>query len=544
MTLHTEKPFAERLLSICSLCLAVSPAHSYWINYVPGNFEWYAENTRSGTPEGAAQRRCEIQYNGTKPLDTLWHIETRDGRPIYGFTCGNLYTIPSFNGIVWHSCDLPGQAYSPAAASCVPVEELCGEGGFTHELGRCLNRNLGASSCPTTPYVGNPINAATGNKFQLETDIDPGGPSHLRFVRFYNSLQRPSDDSLFDGRWRSNFDASIKMRQAWGMYRVVLYRPDGETLQYELLKDGWVGAKNAGLTLEHSVDGNGDISRWTLTHANGEKEEYDSKGRLVALHDTQARKTTMTYDDASKLTTVSDPDNRSLHFIYDETGRLTQVTGPAGQEYTYAYDAAGNLAEVRYPDSTPVDDSDNPRRVYRYQDPRFPTHLTGIVDERGSTLATWAYDERGRAVSGEHAAGTYAHSLTFHGDGTTSVVDPLGRKRTYQFSDQFGRKEIASIAGGSCIDCGGNATGFTYDTNGYVASQTDHRGNIVTYERDRLGRELRRTEAVGTHAERTISTTWHPVLGKPLTVTEPGRQTIFTYDAQGRMVSSSVQSQP
>ena len=61
----------------------------------------------------------------------------------------------------------------------------------------------------------------------------------------------------------------------------------------------------------------------------------------------------------------------------------------------------------------------------------FPSHLTGVLDENGVRYATYAYDTQGRAQSTEHANGVERYTLSFNGDGTTTVVTPLNETRTY-----------------------------------------------------------------------------------------------------------------
>jgi len=63
---------------------------------------------------------------------------------------------------------------------------------------------------------------------------------------------------------------------------------------------------------------------------------------------------------------------------------------------------------VIYPDITPDNDSDNPHKLYHYEDTDFPHHLTGITDENGDRYATYAYDDNGKAISTEHATTTNA----------------------------------------------------------------------------------------------------------------------------------------
>ena len=86
---------------------------------------------------------------------------------------------------------------------------------------------------------------------------------------------------------------------------------------------------------------------------------------------------------------------------------------------------------------------------------------------------------------------------------------------------------------------------FTYDLNGYLASKTDWKGVTTNYSYD-LARnlEIRRTEAVGTPEERTITTEWHPDYRLRTRVVEPGRETLYSYDAQGRLTGKTVRPLP
>ena len=283
----------------------------------------------------------------------------------------------------------------------------------------------------------------------------------------------------------------------------------------------------------------GNRLRKTEPMANG---EYDVDGRLNRLS-TLSDQFTLSYLPGDSLELVTDSAGRQLTFSY-VNGRLDSITAPDGSTWLYHYDTQGNLDVVTYPDQTPAETTDNPRRTYLYKDSRFPSHLTGIVDERGNRVAIWTYDDQGRAISSEHAGGTDRHTLVYHADGTTTVTDPQGCARTYAFSNQSGLIKVASVTGGDCAHCGDDAASYTYDANGFVASATDFNGNVTTYTRDARGRELSRTEAAGTGDARTVTTTWQTNFNQPLTVAEPGRLTTYTYDTDGRRPSSVIQSQP
>jgi YD repeat-containing protein len=203
--------------------------------------------------------------------------------------------------------------------------------------------------------------------------------------------------------------------------------------------------------------------------------------------------------------------------------------------YSYSYDANNNLVSVTYPDATPADTTDNPKRTYHYENASFPNALTGITDENGNRFATWSYDAQGRAISSEHAGGAERVDISYNADGTTTVIDSQGSVQTYHFATQYGVVKVTQIDGDRCADCPAYAN-TTYDANGFVSSRTDFNGNVTTYVHDARGLETSRTEAVGTPEERTITTEWHPDFRLPVQITEPGKVTTFLYDAQGRLI--------
>ena len=398
-----------------------------------------------------------------------------------------------------------------------------------------VNPNLGKHQCGSSPNVANPIHAATGNKFQREIDIGAGSGTPLHFARYYNSQA----GTPIGNKWAHTYASRITLLYPDGdADRVVMRRPDGSQ-HYHYLKDGSYQTRTDAGKLERLTAGT-----WRYQTGAGEVEEYDDSGKLISRTTRDQERVALTYDPSGRLEWVEDGFGKTLVFGYGPDDRLSQITGPDSASFSYTYDANGNLYAIIPPDLTPADDTDNPRRVYLYEDSRFPSHLTGIVDERGNRVATWTYDDQGRAIASEHAGGVDNHTLVYNADGTTTVTDPQGRARTYSFTNQSGVIKLASITGGDCAHCGSDAASYTYDANGFIDSKTDFNGNRTTYTRDTRGRELSRTEAVGTPDERTITTTWHTEFNKPEFVTESGRLTTYTYDTAGRLFISNVQPQP
>lgn len=267
----------------------------------------------------------------------------------------------------------------------------------------------------------NPINGATGNKFQQETDYVGAGAFPLRLDRFYNSessifgVAGTNYSGNFGLRWSSSYERSIKLVNAVAFAR----RPDGNVIYFVQSGGNWIG--DPGVTLRLSQDGSG----WTLTDSQDISERYDTSGRLIWLQNRVGLRQTLTYQ-AGQMT-VTDPFGRALVFTY-ANGRVATVTDPANQIYAYAYDAVGNLQNVQYPGSV--------GHTYHYEDSRFPSALTGITDENGHRFASYAYDSQERAVSSEHSNGAGRVSLTFNTNGTVTLIDSLNASRTQGFKDR------------------------------------------------------------------------------------------------------------
>ncbi|SFM91981.1 DUF6531 domain-containing protein, partial [Halopseudomonas yangmingensis] len=98
-------------------------------------------------------------------------------------------------------------------------------------------------NAPTNAYVGNPINLANGNKFQLEIDYQGLGEFALRFERAYNSHLVTERSSLGPG-WQHNYDRRI-VEQADGFLRIS--RADGRRHLFRSEGQHWI-----------STDGNVD----------------------------------------------------------------------------------------------------------------------------------------------------------------------------------------------------------------------------------------------------------------------------------------------
>ncbi|MEQ1667384.1 MAG: DUF6531 domain-containing protein, partial [Sulfuriferula sp.] len=378
------------------------------------------------------------------------------------------------------------------------------------------------SACPST---GNPINAAVGNKFQVETDYSSNGVLPLSMIRTYNS----STSAVFTvgTGWQHSYERYISVLANGS---VEAMRGDGKAYTFTAT-NGIYSAPDTSDTLQPITSTGG----WTYTPAHDDViETYASSGRLITITHISGLTQTLGYDGYVRVSTVTDAFDRQLTFTYDSSSRIATMTDPTGGIYHYAYDSHNNLSTVTYPDNT--------IKTYLYENTSFPNALTGIIDENGARYATYGYDSQGRANLSTHALGDGQVNLTYNSDGSTAVTDTLGTSRTYNFTTVLGivKSTGQSQPGGS--GCGAAASALSYDTNGNVASRTDFNGIVTTYTYD-LTRNLEtsRTEASGTAQARTISTVWDTTFRLPDSITEPGKITRYTYDSHGNVTQYSLQ---
>jgi RHS repeat-associated protein len=449
---------------------------------------------------------------------------------------------------------------------------------------------------PST-LCGNPIESRSGNKSQSDLDYESTGPHPLRFARTYNSADERV--AALGPGWRTS--STPRLTREYSLQRKPIYDPNAvgkkNSNTYLQRSDacvlGWNGIKsNLGLSSTTAKYENGGCNVYRVatdpstrlyslpvwdtvpgseTELVGYKaeradgriirfgpnglpadgvqariqvladgvrltendavEDYDASGRLLSIRQRDGYQQTYSYASADQLSLIIDSFGRSLHFGYDG-GRLVSLTDPSGQSITYTYDDEGRLSTVSWPDAT--------ARTYHYEDPVFPSALTGLTDENQRRYATWTYDTRGRAKSSEHAGGADKVTLVYNTNGTTTVTDALGSVRTYQFNNApDGAGRVTSMSA-PCARCGIDATSYTYDPNGFLASKTDFNGTLTTYIHNARGLEESRNEALGTPQARTITTQWHPTYRLPTQIDEPGRRTTLTYDSAGNRLTRTI----
>ncbi|HYL37952.1 MAG TPA: DUF6531 domain-containing protein, partial [Bryobacteraceae bacterium] len=393
-------------------------------------------------------------------------------------------------------------------------------------LGNSSN-NPGGCDC------GEPINIGSGNLFEQVLDYETVGGNQLSFRRYYNSL--PSSTTLasvLGTNWRSNYDRYLRINSTSS---VTAERPDGQQINFNLNGNTWSTDTDVDLKLTNS--GN----TWILTDRNDTVETYGAASTTtVLLHTIQARNgytQGLEFNAGNQLISVSDSYGRRLTFTYTN-GLLETVSTPDGMTLTYGYAAAGSghlLTSITYPTSPATS------QTYVYENSALPAALTAIIDENGNRYTTWTYDSKGRALSSQHAGGADLTKVAYNdADGSRTVTYPLGVQMVYKFTTLQNVPKITEIDRLATATTPAAKMTFSYDGNGYQASQTDWNGNTTNYVNDAHGQPTSIVEAAGTSLARTTTITYHTTFHLPVQILTPGFTTRLTYDNNGELLTRTL----
>ncbi len=430
----------------------------------------------------------------------------------HGYAPGKLSMPPTGNGRIedWHKRwpGHPDMHLSPASCSRVGqvlkimctttscgggfrcrADLSCPDGAEPDAKGMCPRKppqakQRGRRGCSET--AGNPCNAATGNKYQRETDLGPDGvvPG---VIRAYNSAAVAVDMGLGAG-WTAGFLRRLEISEG----AVTIVEGDGRAERWQRTADDLQGPADTDVLLEQVADG------FQLSRGSGAVEHYDLAGRPVSDADRAGRETRYAYDRDGRLTTVTGPFGHRLALDYGEGDHIAAITGPAGRRYAYGYDDAGNLVTVTYPDGAV--------RRYHYEDTDFPHHLTGLTDGNGNRYAAWAYDSAGRAVRSQHAQTTNGTAqqpwqLAYDTASQTTVTGPDGRVEILTFAENLGVKRLVS----RLLASDGKGLRQQFDARNNFLSRTDAAGRRTAYTWNESNQLVTVTEVAGTPAARTTT---------------------------------------
>ncbi|MEZ0606499.1 DUF6531 domain-containing protein [Paraburkholderia sp. IW21] len=374
-------------------------------------------------------------------------------------------------------------------------------------------------SCP----VADPVLPAKGIVMLSEPDFASGDTLPLVFKRTYLSKPYDTTQTAMGRNWVNNWQRRLDLLGInASVPHIVAYRGDQQALTFKWIGGAWVVPGNRGLSLTKAGDG----YFYLKDELPGTTEAYsDTTGKFYSETTRTGVIRKVFYDGRQRLSSIAEwpADNvipataTSIRLEYDNSDRVVTLVDPLGMPTSYAYDGKGNLVSV----TAPYDHV----RQYLYEDARFPNALTGVKDESGSRIATWAYDSSGRAISVTHPDTTRNVSLSY-GPGMTTLSDMSGRS-TYTF-DVLDTRRPRSIA------TPGGTVSRVWDAAGNLKQRQTPDGD-VQYTWDSANRP---TKAIATvPGKKTVTTIEYNDDNslRPHLLATPGKVRAFVYDSRGNV---------
>lgn len=334
-------------------------------------------------------------------------------------------------------------------------------------------------------YVGDPVNCATGDLTEAQTDFQIGGRGvGLVLTRTYSAQAAAVATSAgaFGYGWASSFGEHLTSAEAGK--KVTLTEARGGTVTFTQSGSSYV----APAWSQDLLSGN-STSGYTLTLPDQSAYRFSGSGRLEAITDRNGNETAFAYDEAGRLKSVTDPTGRQLTFAYNAGGQVESATDPMGHVVKYGYES-GNLTSVTMPGEA------TPRWQFKYGSSH---RITSITDGRGGKT-TDEYDGSNRVVSQTDPAG---RTTTFKYEPFHTTIT---NKATGAVTDEWftSNHEPFSITRGFGTASATTRT-FHYDEGGRLTSATDGNGHSTAYGYDSEGNRTSEKDAAGHETKWTFN---------------------------------------
>ena len=435
--------------------------------------------------------------------------------------------------------------------------------------GLTIDPPTAAGAIPSSGYADDPVNTATGNFIEPETDLRfAGAASNLLLSRMYNSLASGLETpGVFGPGWASVLDQHLVLSDDGCRWVVA----DGRAVDFPRQGDGWDRAvgENYWLTREPAstpalaeltsapegsdvlVVRNNQGSWWAYSLAGiwlgtgagpgrtvsvtRETTPDGGAGRVTRLAHVRGRFLNIDYVDGLAAV-VRASDGRRAEYGYDADGRLVSVTTETGTR-TYRWneqgliDAVYSAAGVLEAENTYDDDGRVILQITQHgRRTRFaylPGRVTAVSDEDGTRSNSWIADKKGRLV-GVLDSHDERQSMSYDGHGNLVSITERDGSVTVNAYDGRGRKTRTVTPEGADLTYG-------WDEQDRITTLVTETGSVIAYEyADGLSRDP--SVIVDPLGGRT-ELQWQE--GLLIRITDPTGVTVeFEYDAFGDLVST------
>ena len=395
-------------------------------------------------------------------------------------------------------------------------------------------------------YALDPVNVATGNFIEHECDLSfehAPAASLIKLERMYNSVAvtypEEAPSGIFGLGWSSTLDTQLTLSNTGAVW----HTPDGRTLAFPRMGDGFSRVPSESYWLSKTVPGDELYSYvstattkaiktaenagrkvsaptapayyWVVYNSKHVRYFYDPSGAWTGVMEGHYATLTLplylsdSATGALELTDIVHPaSGRGLQIRYGNSPRDNRIRPDSASTYfidhdvqildtvTYIYDDDDLLAAVNRPDGI---------RRYTHNAKRL---IEEVWDVNGHREVTNTYDGQGRVV----------HQLTEHSREVSFVYAP----------------GIMTIVADAIT--GDSSNIWRSDEHGRLSSMTAADGSRQVMRYDKFGNRISVTERDGSTISRSYDS--HSRLAKQLT--PEGALSKYTWDEHNRLLTTSV----
>ena len=447
---------------------------------------------------------------------------------------------------------------------------------------------------PTSGFANDPVNVATGNFIEPETDLSFPGTfaRNLNLKRMYNSLAVTNSQDIPSGVFGIGWSSTLDQRLEFDADKASWFTADGRILTFAREGEGFARASGEAWWLTKAEPGSDAYARiealqretqqqlknsrgldesavqaftqepfyWIVMNNAHESFGFSASGDWVSATDGHPSNTVVAFRDAQGQVTdlVHPGSQRGIRVNYEELVQSTEAP-----EYrpisAYTYNTTGAEADTPLMAAEYSYEGEHLTSVATNAGVRSYTHtdaglIREVINANGIVEVTNTYDELGRVVHqlteyGREVSYTYTPSLV------TIVADAeTGDNSNLWTSDSKGRLIGITATDGSRqtmrYDSFGNRVGITerdgsrtarvFDSRGRLKRERTPEGTDYTYgwdEHDRITgvsvRDARDPRNLGTPMTVSYEYT-DSVSPNPSAVTDAdGAQTLYDWDDRG-----------